>query len=396
MDKDAGIRSVAAGEQIFEQGGHGKIAFLVERGSVEIATEQGGRDLVIATLGPGEVFGEMALISNQPRNASARALEDTELTVITPERLQTVLNEADPLLTRLLRSNLGRFSWTQRFMLQTAGHSAGDVPLKHLAEEQERIEKAIHQGMLNEEFTLFYQPVIDTGSQKIAGFEALMRWQHPERGVVSPAEFMDVAENSGQIVSLGFRALEQALSDLKAFEQTLGTDAQELFMSVNLSARQLLDAEEVDRLVALIDESGVPARRVKLEITESLLVDDPEFAASALESLKAKGVRLAIDDFGTGYSSLSYLHLFPLHTLKVDRSFVSNMFRDDRRFSIVRAIVRLAKDLGLHIIAEGIETERERDTLCELQCDALQGFLLERPKPADDIHELLARNRNYW
>ena len=397
MNQNTSTQHFAAGATLFEHGDDAAHAYMILAGQIEISAEQGGRHVVIANLGPNEVFGELALISEQPRTATARALEDTEVMVITRDHLQKVIDSADPLLTNLLRGNLGRFVWTQRFMLQnTTGDTESDS-LQKKAEGEHALQQALDTAIRENQFELFYQPVVSLGNGLVTGFEALIRWRHPERGLVSPGEFIPVAEKSGQIVTMGYWALEQALADLKTFEHARpqNTANPELFMSVNVSGRQLLELEEIERLGQLLRNSGVNPQQVKLEITESLLVDDPMHAAVALNKVRDQGVRLAIDDFGTGYSSLSYLHLFPLDTLKIDRSFVSNMLEDERRFRIVRAISRLARDLDLDIIAEGIEWHEEMDKLRSLECDYVQGFLMARPMPGREVEDLLARNPDF-
>ncbi|XOZ32824.1 EAL domain-containing protein [Halomonadaceae bacterium KBTZ08] len=395
MTDDADTEHYPCGTTLFEHGDDASHAYMILSGRIEISVQQGGHHVVISNLGPHEVFGELALISHQPRTATARALDDTDVMVITREHLQRVIDNADPLLTNLLQGNLGRFAWTQRFMLQHTNDFAGADSLQKKAESELSLQNALATAIQQQQFELFYQPVIGLESGTIVGFEALIRWRHPDHGLVSPGEFIPVAEKTGQIVEMGYWALEQALHDLKNFERANGTGQTPLFMSVNVSGRQLLELEEIERLGQVLKASGVDPQQVKLEITESLLVDNPMHAAVALNKLREKGVRLAIDDFGTGYSSLSYLHLFPLDTLKIDRSFVSNMLDDERRFRIVRAISRLARDLELDIIAEGIEHPEEMDKLRELECDCAQGFLMARPMPADDIQAVLARHPRF-
>lgn len=387
---------VKAGESIFSQGGKGKTAFLVESGEVEIATTKNGRKLVISRLGPGEIFGELALFSDQPRSASASATRDSELAIITPETLRTAIQSADPILASLIRCNLGRFAWTQRYMLQHAAPSHSALALDSVAASERRIEVEITDGIAESQFRNFYQPIFCSETGEIAGFEALLRWYHPTRGLVSPGHFIDVAEQTGQIIELGSFALREALKDLRRFQKRVDESAPQtvsspLFMSVNLSVRQLLEPREIERLVEIIRDSGVSPERIKLEITESLLVDDPAHAPRALEQIRSTGVKLAIDDFGTGYSSLSYLHLYPLDTLKIDRSFVQGVRKEPRRIRILRAIVHLARDLGFSVVAEGVETEDELEATRELGCDLLQGFLLSKPVPAELILTRLQR-----
>lgn len=394
--EDRPVWYAAAGESIFSQGGQGKTAFLVESGEVEISTTKNGRKLVISRLGPGEIFGELALFSDQPRSASAKATCDSELAIITPETLRSAINSADPVLASLIRCNLGRFAWTQRYMLQHAAPSHSVLALDSVAASERQTEIEISTGIAESQFRNFYQPIFSSDTGEIAGFEALLRWYHPTRGLVTPGSFVNVAEQTGQIIELGSFALREALKDLRRFQERLDNSAglsapSGLFMSVNLSVRQLLEPREIDRLVDIVRDSGVAPERIKLEITESLLVDDPAHAPLALEHIRSTGVKLAIDDFGTGYSSLSYLHLYPLDTLKIDRSFVQGVRKEPRRMRILKAIVHLARDLGFSVVAEGIETEDELDAIRALECDFLQGFLLSKPIPAELILTRLRR-----
>lgn len=394
--EDRPVWYAAAGESIFSQGGQGKTAFLVESGEVEISTTKNGRKLVISRLGPGEIFGELALFSDQPRSASAKAICDSELAIITPETLRSAINSADPVLASLIRCNLGRFAWTQRYMLQHAAPSHSVLALDSVAASERQTEIEISTGIAESQFRNFYQPIFSSETGEIAGFEALLRWYHPTRGLVTPGSFVNVAEQTGQIIELGSFALREALRDLRRFQERLDNSAglsapSGLFMSVNLSVRQLLEPREIDRLVDIVRDSGVAPERIKLEITESLLVDDPAHAPLALEHIRSTGVKLAIDDFGTGYSSLSYLHLYPLDTLKIDRSFVQGVRKEPRRMRILKAIVHLARDLGFSVVAEGIETEDELNAIRALECDFLQGFLLSKPIPAELILTRLRR-----
>lgn len=394
--EDRPVWYAAAGESIFSQGGQGKTAFLIESGEVEISTTKNGRKLVISRLGPGEIFGELALFSDQPRSASAKATCDSELAIITPETLRSAINSADPVLASLIRCNLGRFAWTQRYMLQHAAPSHSVLALDSVAASERQTEIEISTGIAESQFRNFYQPIFSSETGEIAGFEALLRWYHPTRGLVTPGSFVNVAEQTGQIIELGSFALREALKDLRRFQDRLDNSggkesSSPLFMSVNLSVRQLLEPREIDRLVEIVRDSGVAPELIKLEITESLLVDDPAHAPLALEHIRSTGVKLAIDDFGTGYSSLSYLHLYPLDTLKIDRSFVQGVRKEPRRMRILRAIVHLARDLGFSVVAEGIETQDELDAIRALECDFLQGFLLSKPIPAELILTRLRR-----
>ncbi len=422
MSEDLHKEHFEAGEVIFRRGQRGRYAYMIESGSVEISTERGGRKVVVAELGQGELFGELALIHEQERTATATAAEACTLIVIGAQKLEETLREASPLARKLLEVNLGRVAWSQRFMRQHADAVTPDEgTLEHQTRLREAMERAIDRGIQNREFELYYQPIINIASGKTAGFEALMRWRHPRKGLVSPGQFMPVAEQSGQIVEMGHWALQESLEALKAFEMLVGRRGaapspplsglggwgrstapvlalQEapLFMSVNVSGRQLLETREIDRLGEVVKASGVEPARIKLEITENLLVDDPVHASVALQRLRDFGVRIALDDFGTGYSSMSYLHQFPLDCLKIDRAFVSNMKSDAKSFRIVRAIGSMARELGLEIIAEGIETKGELGALRGIECDFGQGFLMSRPVPFREARKLLKERRMRW
>jgi len=245
------------------------------------------------------------------------------------------------------------------------------------------LENDIRRGLSKHEFSLLYQPTFDLAAKRLRGFEALLRWRHPSRGSVSPVEFIPVAEESGSIFGLGSFALERACSEMAAFISRHPW-ADELVMSVNLSPRQFSRqglAEQIDRALSA---TGLPPQSLMLEITESSIMKHPEASANILARLKERGVRIAIDDFGTGYSSLSALQHLPLDYLKIDRSFISRINERAEDREIVRAIVTLAKSLHLKTIAEGIETEAQRQVLQDLGCDLGQGFLCSQAVPLEE------------
>lgn len=391
----------APGEAIFREGETGSCAYLVERGQVEISKQANGSRRVLAVLGPGELFGELAPIDGERRSATALALCETEVLPLSRAQLDTKIDEADPLVTLLLRLILDRLRSTQRAAECDEGEAqrfdAGVDPHQNAAYETARaraierihMSRALQEAVERREFELFYQPVVSCGAgYPTAGFEALLRWHRPDRGMLHPAEFIHIAEESGLIVPIGLWVLDTACRTLAEFEEELRKshiDSPPLFMCVNVSARQLREPWDVDNLVRVIQDTGVDPGRIKLEITEGLLVQHPETAAAGLIRLKEAGVGLAVDDFGTGYSSLSYLHRFNLDTLKVDSSFVSSMLYNQDSLHIVRAITGLARELNMDVIAEGVEDDDELMRLCELECGYAQGFLFSRPVPAVQI-----------
>jgi EAL domain-containing protein (putative c-di-GMP-specific phosphodiesterase class I) len=235
---------------------------------------------------------------------------------------------------------------------------------------------------------LHYQPIVALPSEEFAGFEALVRWQAPGRGLVYPGDFISVAEETGVIVPLGLWVLREACLTARAWSQQFGED-RTLFMSVNISPRQLAQRDIVRDVESILRETGVDPALIKLEITESGAMGDPERTVRILSELKSLGVRLSIDDFGTGHSSLSYFLKFPLDVLKIDRSFVTNLGNNKVSQQIVNTIIGLAKGMDISVVAEGIETQGQALQLNMMGCDFGQGYLFSRPLPAANIVELM-------
>jgi EAL domain-containing protein (putative c-di-GMP-specific phosphodiesterase class I) len=244
--------------------------------------------------------------------------------------------------------------------------------------------RALERG----EFRVFYQPIVDLGSGQVCEVEALVRWQHPRRGLVAPDVFIPLAEETGLIVPLGRWVLETACHQARQW-QTRQNGGAPLVMGVNLSARQFADAELAADVARVLQETGLPPNTLKLEITESAAMQDAASAESIMRALKALGVQLAIDDFGTGYSSLQYLKRFPVDTLKVDKSFVDGLGTDEQDTAIVQSVVALARTLGLDVTGEGIETRIQQAQLHFLGVERAQGYLFARPQPAEEFEKLL-------
>jgi EAL domain-containing protein (putative c-di-GMP-specific phosphodiesterase class I) len=257
-----------------------------------------------------------------------------------------------------------------------------------------KFEDQINKALVNGEFELHYQPILDLRSGTTAGVEALLRWNHPERGLIYPKDFIGFSEETGLIIPMGLWVLEESCAALMRFQEIFtqsNPDAPPFFMSINLSSRQFSDIDLVRNISNIIDETGVNPEQIKLEITESLLMDNPSRAAVTLNGVKALGLEIAIDDFGTGYSSLSYLHRFHIDTLKIDRSFVSTATMNAGSMEIVRAVAGLAHNLGLDIVAEGIEQPGQVTLLRDLQCEYGQGYFFSVPVAADAIVNRLER-----
>ncbi|MDO9420512.1 MAG: EAL domain-containing protein [Herminiimonas sp.] len=252
--------------------------------------------------------------------------------------------------------------------------------------ERSVMESDLRKAIPGNQLVLFYQP--QTGDDgRIVGAEALLRWQHPINGLVPPADFIPLAEQTGLIMPLGHWVLGAACAQLMAWEKNPATA--HLSLAVNVSALQFKQPDYVSQVISVLDRSGIAPARLTLELTESMLVNDVNDIITKMNALKAKGVHLSLDDFGTGYSSLNYLKKLPLDELKIDQSFVRDMLTDTHDVTIVRTVVDLARGMSLHVIAEGVETEEHRQFLADLGCHSFQGYLLSKPVPIADFEAVV-------
>jgi diguanylate cyclase len=254
------------------------------------------------------------------------------------------------------------------------------------ARERLAISTGLRRALARNEFSLRYQPIVGLESENTLAVESLLRWDHPQFGVLTPDRFVPMAEENGLIVETGCWVIRQACRDLVDLEST---DGQPLQVSVNVSVRQLLDPQFGERVERILAEEGFPTERLVLEITESTALTDSPAISAAINRLKAMGVRLALDDFGTGYSSLAVAHGFPLDFLKIDKVFIQSADR-----SLARAIVAIAQSLGLRTVAEGIETEQQRIESLEIGCDLGQGYAFSEPLERQQLREWLAAQLN--
>jgi EAL domain-containing protein (putative c-di-GMP-specific phosphodiesterase class I) len=243
-----------------------------------------------------------------------------------------------------------------------------------------KLDHELRVAMETKQFELHYQPQLDSRDGRIVGVEALVRWHHPRDGLTSPAEFIPVAEETGLILQLGEWLLDEACRQLRAWQDV---GIKDVTMAVNLSAHQLRSPVLLAQVALALEKHGLKGASLELEITETAAMHDPAASIRQLKALRGLGVRLSIDDFGTGYSSLSYLKLLPIHTLKLDQSFVRDIETDSNDVAICSATIALAHNLGLAVIAEGVETEAQRLLLTSHQCDFMQGYLFSKPLPAE-------------
>lgn len=390
---------------IFEEGDQGDCAYIIEKGHVEIRAELRGETVVLASRGPGEIFGEMALIDRKPRSASASVTEDCEVLLISRDQLNAYLEQADPIMHMLLSVILERFRDTVNSLRGDSPCLGADPNISSnsnlepdrrygQAVDTIKLARELENAIERRQLELHYQPLISMSSDKVYGFESLLRWRHPERGLISPALFVPVAEQSNLIVPIGRWVFEEVCKALARFRDILSDRpgvVDQLAVGVNVSGREFSEPGFVEHISRALDQYRVEPERVTLEITETLLMEQPDVARATLEKCKDIGLRIAIDDFGTGYSSLSYLNRFPIDIIKIDQSFVGSMLKNEGSWKIVNAIVALAHGLRMRIVAEGIEQEEQHTALKDLGCSYAQGYLHSRPLPLDAACEFLEK-----
>jgi EAL domain-containing protein (putative c-di-GMP-specific phosphodiesterase class I) len=262
-----------------------------------------------------------------------------------------------------------------------------DTSMLAAAEQRLLIESDLRRAIERQEFQIHYQPIVALSDQLLRGFEALVRWQHPVRGLIPPNDFVPIAEETGLIVPIGLWVLREACRQMRAWDGEF-RDCGTLTVNVNLSARQCLHPTLVTDVAGVLAETGLEPQRLKLEITESMVLDGSTEMIRILRALRGLGVELALDDFGMGYSSLSYLQQLPVQTLKIDRSFVSGI-QTASNGEIVRAILSLASGLSMNVTAEGVETAEQADRLKDLSCEFGQGYFFDRPLTHDRAREVL-------
>lgn len=291
------------------------------------------------------------------------------------ERPEDILRDADTAMYRAKSNGKAR-------------HEIFDSQMHTRAVQALTLENELRRALERGEITPFYQPIVALNTGEIVGFEALARWVHPERGLISPADFIPLAEETDLIIPIGFEILRQACSQTARWQKKY--DAPELAISVNLSGKQFKQASLIDEIKEILFETDLHPHLLKMEITETMIMEDTATAVEMLKQLKVLGVQISLDDFGTGYSSLSYLHRFPFDVIKIDRSFVSRMMVDRESFGIVKTITALAAELNKSVIAEGIEKEEHMEALKAINCHYGQGYLFSKPLDSRSAEELLA------
>ncbi|HEY6942171.1 EAL domain-containing protein [Dokdonella sp.] len=372
-----------AGELVFAEGDAPTCAYLIESGRIEISTTQLGEPRVLAQLGPGMLLGEMAVLDDSTRTATARALSDCHLIAIDRAQFAERLAAADPVVRALLMSQLSRY---RSALARLTGE--GDVepalpvqPDEAHALDKIRLESELRGALERKELEVRLQPIEEIVSGRIAGYEALVRWQHPERGAVSPAEFIRLAEETSLIVPIGDYVLARVCDMLVELRKRGHKPLP--FIAANLSGRQIDDPGLVARILDLLRARDLPPDRLKLEVTESLVMDHARIG-DLIAHCHSVGMPVALDDFGTGYSNLGPLLTLNFDQIKLDGSFIKALDRP-RGVALVGVIVGMARALDCDLVAEGVETREQREILHRLGCRYAQGWLVGKPLSLDDV-----------
>lgn len=398
MDTLKAEKIFRAGEVIMAQGDAGTCAYFIQEGRVSIVVEkEDGQILNMGTRGPGSIIGEMAIVDNQPRSATIRSLENCKLLEITRDDFARSVRGANPIVRLIAQVILMRYRDILR-RSQLLSSDSPDMPSPELLEKEyaEQINVVQAIKMANEfkvaiasgQLRLHYQPIISIKTGNILGFEALMRWQHPERGLIPPDLFIPMAEDSGLIIEASRWAVREVCQLIRRLD-AMRPDLERVYFSVNMSATDFDEQGFLEAFNGILQDTGISGHRINLEITERLLMKQPKNVKDTLDKCRELGMGVVIDDFGIGYSSLSYLHQYPIDTLKIDKSFIHMMRGDAKVLGLVKSILSLRENMAIRIIAEGVEEAEEAALLSSLDCDIAQGYFFSRPVAEEFLYPML-------
>jgi EAL domain-containing protein (putative c-di-GMP-specific phosphodiesterase class I) len=386
---------------VFQAGDPGDSAYVIEEGCVEVLVGAGSTQRRIAILTQGAMFGEVALLDRQPRTAAVRTLVPTRLIRIDRSHVEELLLRSDSVIQYLMHLLLARFRSTHDAASpQRAGGAAPSdaaptetLDLHKAAVRTLSLAQDLSDAIDRQQLELFYQPLIAFADQRVVGFEALIRWRHPTLGLISPAEFVPLAEKTGLIHRIGQWVLQRGVADwaeLRAFCE--GSAEEPAFLSINLSAPELAGGAIVQSIHDCLRRHGMDPRELHIELTETIIIQNMEAVATSLRQLRELGVGIALDDFGTGYAGLDYLQSLPFTCLKIDKTFVQQLNHSDRSLHIIKAALELARSIGLSTIAEGIEDADIGAQLAALGCTQAQGYHYGKPMPKEQVAAWLAEH----
>jgi EAL domain-containing protein (putative c-di-GMP-specific phosphodiesterase class I) len=347
----------------------------------------------------------MGIIDASPRSASARAVNPCRCIMVSAAQVAERIESSSPMVRLLISMSLHRNRAYNNYLRTLANPHGGlsspavtEIAYVKSQQHQQilddiKLESDLQNAVRNSELFLVYQPLLNLSTGKIIGFESLLRWQCPQRGLVSPQQFIALAEETTLILPMGDWILEHSCADLRRFQDQLDSLEQaddNFFISINISVRQFQQADFFDRLIACTRRHGVSADHIKLEVTERIFLDESE-AIDSINKCRAAGFEVSLDDFGTGYSSLNYLERCEIDCLKIDQSFIQKLCSSDRAKILVSSIIDIARQLGLPTVAEGIETLAQMEALRAMGCDIGQGFLFSHPLPLAEGLALLGQ-----
>ena len=382
-------------EFVFQWGEPGDSAYVIEEGCVEVLTGEGSGQRRIAILTEGAMFGEVALLDRQPRTAAVRTLVPTRLIRIDRSHVEELLLRSDPVIQYLMQLLLARFRSTHDaagLQQQLTNDSAPDaksldaVDLHKAAVRTLSLAQDLSDAIDRQQLDLFYQPLLAFDRLQLVGYEALIRWHHPSLGLISPEEFIPLAEKTGLIHRIGQWVMQRAVGDWAELRPHCVDDVNHRpFISINLSAPELAGGDVVAAVRACLQVHAMKASELRIELTETIIIQNMEAVAASLQQLRELGIGIALDDFGTGYAGLEYLQSLPFTCLKIDKSFVQQVHQSERSLHIVKAALELARAMGMSAIAEGIESAETGAQLAALGCSHAQGFHFGKPMPKHQI-----------
>jgi EAL domain-containing protein (putative c-di-GMP-specific phosphodiesterase class I) len=397
---DAFDREVFEGQDlVFQWGDPGDSAYVIENGCVEVLTGTGAAQRRIAILTEGAMFGEVALLDRQPRTASVRALVPTRLIRIDRSHVEELLLRSDSVIQYLMHLLLARFRSTHDAaglqlhqaaagLLATPATASPDntVDLHKAAVRTLSLAQDLSDAIDRQQLELFYQPLIAFDHWTVVGFEALIRWHHPSLGLINPAEFIPLAEKTGLIHRIGQWVLQRAVGDWAELRPVcLANVRHKPFISINLSAPELAKGDMVDVVQACLAQHGMDPKELRIELTETIIIQNMADVAASLHRLRDLGIGIALDDFGTGYAGLDYLQALPFTCLKIDKTFVQQVNLSERSLHIIKAALELARSMGMSTIAEGIEDAQIGAQLSALGCSHAQGYHYGKPMAKDQV-----------